>query len=122
MRKSDRQPTTFTPATTTIRVNAPAKNTPTAQPGINGRVVQGSYVAGEVVHVSRTDPANPKGTALPDATLSAGRHFGGNVHPTHHPAPSRRPRFTTPFRLRQLGLWRRTTGWCLVWTDHDLRQ
>jgi len=63
------------PAATTIRVNAPAKSTPTAQLAINGQVAPGSYVAGEVVHVSRTDPAHPKGTALPDAPLSADGHF-----------------------------------------------
>lgn len=66
---------TVTKGVPAIRLTAPAKSRRAAALTIPGRLTTGPFAAGEVVHVTRTDLAHPKGTALKDVPLSADGTF-----------------------------------------------
>jgi YVTN family beta-propeller protein len=58
-----------------IVLTAPAKSRRAAPLTIPGQLTTGPYSSGEVVHITRTDLAHPKGTVLPDAPLAADGTF-----------------------------------------------
>ncbi|MDX6347927.1 MAG: hypothetical protein QOF84_2717 [Streptomyces sp.] len=58
-----------------VVLTAPAKSRRAAPLSIPGQLTTGPYASGEVVHVTRTDLAHPKGTALPDVPLAADGTF-----------------------------------------------
>ncbi|WP_405727414.1 hypothetical protein OG607_24635 [Streptomyces sp. NBC_01537] len=58
-----------------LALTAPAKSGRAVPLTIPGHLFTGPYAAGEVVHVTRTDAAHPKGTALKDAPLAADGTF-----------------------------------------------